>query len=293
MADTTTELQELAAIFDEADSGPGSDPAPEAEAEAKTDADADADAPPPKEETKAEEKPKVETESKAWKRIRLRTKEQDAKEQQLARAEAALKANEAALQTKAGEAARILALHERAKGGDPAALQELGYDLEALNSSYLKHQTGDARLEQMERRQREQEKREEEAASRKEKERQEREEQERAEAAMNTVFEEAKKMPLLGKKSRDRVVALCEYVAQEWVSGGPPLHLPGAGPGDGEAAGQGHRGRRRRPRLRPAHRQGDQAGHAPCHPSPPGRARGQPKTPGHQGGGAAGHRSPV
>ncbi len=225
MADTTTELQELAAIIDAAEAEPEPELKPTPDAPPPADSEAQAE-PEPEPEAEKPKPEKPETESKAWQRIRRRTKEQDAKEQQLARAEASLKANESALQAKASEAARILALHERAKTGDPAALQELGYDLEALNSSYLKHQTGDARLEQMERRQREQEKREEEAASRKEKERQEREEQERAEAAMNTVFEEAKKMPLLGKKSRDRVVALCEYVAQEWVSGGRRFTFP-------------------------------------------------------------------
>lgn len=211
-----SELSDLAGVFDEPATDPKSTEPPVPAPSGESDEPAEA----AKEEPKKDEPKPAETEGKAWKAIRRRQKDQDAREAKLAAAEAAIKANESAIADKVSRAERTLSLVERANDGDPDAWVALGLDIEKANAAFLKNQTGESRIERLEKRQ------EELAAKRKQdeddakKRREEAEEAARAEHAKAEVWGLAEKVPYFAKKGPAKTIELCEYVAQDWVNQG-------------------------------------------------------------------------
>lgn len=217
--DDTAILADVAALFD-AEGGeapPAKEPpAPEASGEQETPATQAKD-----DKAKDKDKDEPQSEGKAWKAIRRRGKELDQREAALSQKETLLKANEAALAEKARKAetyekrvAELETLIARIQDGDPEAFASANIDVEKINASYLKHQSGDARIERLEREAAERRKRDEDTEAARKKADEERAAAERDRQEVQGIIDEittlAKSKPLLSKRD---AVAICDVVA--------------------------------------------------------------------------------
>lgn len=218
------ELDALASIIEEGDGAPAE---PETSAKEPTEPSPSGEAAEPEgEPSKPDDKWKEKTEGKSWQKIRKVRQALDDREAALNQRETLIKANETALGEKAKRAeqheqeiGRLRGFIERLRDGDPEALAALDIDLEKVNGSFLKHQSGEARVDRLEREARERK----EADAKRERERTETDEAERIrrtnEASEAELLQEvAKSGKLLAKKSRTQVVGLCNQVAEEWVA---------------------------------------------------------------------------
>lgn len=236
----TREAEELAALFAEPGDSDGKPPAAEQpddqEQTSERQPDSDGkksrktlDLPDGKKAELPDESALPAKQFKALRRLRDQVENNAA---QLRQREAVIAQNQRALEQRAREletttaaAKKTAEALERLKSGDPDAAQELGLDLEALNLAHLKHQTGDARIERLERQlqeRKDREKKEEQERAKREEEQQGRAAAEASEKEILTEVEEAAKTTKLLARIKDPKgrLASVEAVAAEWNAAG-------------------------------------------------------------------------
>lgn len=204
--------------------------APEAQPEASKEKDKEAD----KEADKAE----PEKLSKGFQKLRRDRKTLTEQRESLARAKAEFQAQQHALvqQAREGEKARqqleqVAGLLARAQDGDQEAIAELRLDIAKINEGYLRHATGDAKIDRMARTIEELTKRLE--ARDKDAEEQRTKAKEAAEhdrlyqQAVGLTLDTAKaKTRVLKSYKDDEIVSMAESLAQRYAAGNKPVPHP-------------------------------------------------------------------